>query len=323
MGEVVIGVLASHTTLMNTRWDEVAHLDTAVAFRDALGRARSAVEACGADVAIIIGPNHFRGFWLDLMPALTVGIGTVEGAGEHGTPSGALATDTSLAAHLVESMMAVGIDPAFSARLQVDHGITHAVQYIVPTGMPIVPVVINSFAPPMPSLARCRTIGHAIGAAVATFPAATRVAIIASGGLSHTLPFPDWRAPTNDDDRFLVDSWIEGRADWRRFEERRRRIVVNAAAVINEPFDRAVLGAFERGDLDAVISLGPDIGAAGGNGANEIRNWIAAAQACGAAPTQTLCYAPVAQWLTGMCVALIPTPRTTPNPPTRTTRSLQ
>ena len=314
MGTVAIGVLASHTTLMNTRWEAVSHLATANNFRDALGSARSAVQASGADTAIIIGPNHFRGFWLDLMPAVTVGIGTVEGAGEHGTPAGPLPTDVPLARHLVESLMSAGIDPAFSVRLQVDHGITHAIQYIVPNGMPVVPVVINSFAPPMPSLARCRTIGHAVGAAVAAFPAGRRVAVIASGGLSHTLPFPDWRRPATEDDRFLVDSWIEGRDDWRRFEERRRNIVVNAPAVINEQFDHEILAAFELGDLDAVVARGAGIAQAGGNGANEIRNWVAAAAACGAAQSRTLCYAPVAEWLTGMAVAVITSPRTPDTP---------
>lgn len=315
MGRVVHGLMASHTTLMNTRWDEVAHLHGPIEFRNALREARQGIERSGAQTAIIIGPNHFRGMWLDLMPTFTIGVGVVMGAGEHGTPVGAQPTDSAIAHHLLEELMRSGFDPAFSDLLEIDHGITHAIQYVVPDGMPIVPVVINSFAPPLPSLDRCRALGTAVGAAVASFAEDRKVAIIASGGLSHTLPFPDWRTPHSDDDVFLVDSWREGRANWKRYEERRRSIVLSAPAVINEAFDREVLKAFADGDPMAVAENDLDLVATGGNGANEIRNWIAAAAACGSAPTRTLCYAPVNEWLTGMAVAEIdrPTP-VTPHP---------
>jgi 2,3-dihydroxyphenylpropionate 1,2-dioxygenase len=316
MATVAVGVLASHTTLMNTRWADVEHLEHAVAFRDALGDARAAIERSGADVAVIIGPNHFRGFWLDLMPSLTIGVGDVIGAGEHGTPAGPLPSAPVLARHIVQTLMDAGFDPAFSTRLHVDHGITHAVQYIVPPGTPIVPVVINSFAPPLPAPARCHAVGAAIATAVRTFGGGARVAVIASGGLSHTLPFPDWRTPVSDDDEFLVDSWTHGRDDWRRFEDRRRSIVVNAPPVIEQDFDHGVLTAFERGDVASVVARGADIARIGGNGANEIRNWIAAAAACGGAPSRTLCYSPVEQWLTGMAVAVIDAPRTDAPPTT-------
>lgn len=312
MGRVVHAVMASHTTLMNTRWQEVAHLQGPIAFRNALQEARKGVERSGAETAIIIGPNHFRGMWLDLMPAFTIGVGVVIGAGEHGTPAGPQTVDSATAHHLLEELMHSGFDPAFSDRLEIDHGITHAIQYVVPDGMPVVPVVINSFAAPLPSLDRCHSFGASVGAAVASFAEDRKVAIIASGGLSHTLPFPDWRAPQSDDDDFLVDSWREGRDNWKRYEERRRSIVVSAPAVINEAFDRDVLEAFASGDSKGVARNSVDLAAAGGNGANEIRNWIAAAAACGSAPTRTLCYAPVIEWLTGMAVAEIDRPTQIP-----------
>ncbi|MEU8802700.1 hypothetical protein [Spirillospora sp. NPDC048819] len=45
MARIVLGVGASHSTLMNTHWDEVEHVDRAERFRDALGEARNAVRA--------------------------------------------------------------------------------------------------------------------------------------------------------------------------------------------------------------------------------------------------------------------------------------
>ena len=307
---MVRGVMASHTTLMNTKWDAVDHLPRAHEFRDGLAAARQSLIEADVDVVIVIGPNHFRGFWLDLMPTFTIGVGEVIGAGEHGTPSGLLSSDAPLARYLVEQLIAHDFDPAFSLRLTIDHGITHAVQYIVPDGTPIVPVVINSFAPLLPSLARCAAFGEAIAAAVASDGEDRRVAVIGSGGLSHTLPFPDWRSPESDDDDFLVQSWLDGRNDWASFEDRRREIVLSAPSVINESFDQEVLAKLAAGDGLSLLKHENDLVQTAGNGANELRNWIACAAACGWAPSRTLAYSVMPEWLTGMAVAVIDTPNT-------------
>lgn len=307
MSSVEIGVLASHTTLMNTKWDEVDHLERAHAFRNALGDARSAVEASGADVAVIVGPNHFRGLWLDLMPTFTIGVGEVSGVGEHGTPAGPLPTDTDLARALHSSAIDAGFDLAMSARLQVDHGITHAVQWVVPTGMPIVPVVVNCLAPPMARLDRCRAFGATLGRAIADF-GDRRVVVIGSGGLSHQLPFPDWRSPQSDDDEYLVRSWIDGRDNWEQYEPRRRGIVVGAPPRIAQDFDHEVLDTLARGGGGQLVDYESSLAEVGGNGADELRNWIIATAACGFAPARTVCYSPMPEWLTGMAVALIEHP---------------
>jgi 2,3-dihydroxyphenylpropionate 1,2-dioxygenase len=305
---IVCGVMASHTTLMNTKWDAVDLLARAHEFRDGLAAAKLSLIEADVDVVIVIGPNHFRGFWLDLMPTFTIGVGEVIGAGEHGTPSGLLPSDAPLARHLVEQLNAHDFDPAFSLRLTIDHGITHAVQYLVPDGTPIVPVVINSFAPPLPSLARCAALGEAIAAAVVTDGEERRIAVIGSGGLSHTLPFPDWRSPASDEDEFLVQSWLDGRNDWASFEDRRRGIVLAAPSVINESFDEAVLATLAAGDGKTLLKHQDNLVQTAGNGANELRNWISTAAACGWAPSRTIAYSAMPEWLTGMAVAVIDSP---------------
>jgi hypothetical protein len=48
MSSLVLCVAASHTTLMNTHWNELKHLDRAERFRNALGQAKDALAAvCG------------------------------------------------------------------------------------------------------------------------------------------------------------------------------------------------------------------------------------------------------------------------------------
>jgi 2,3-dihydroxyphenylpropionate 1,2-dioxygenase len=219
------------------------------------------------------------------------------------------AADAELAHAVLSHTSAAGFDLAMSARLEVDHGITHAVQWIVPDGMPIVPVVINCLAPPLARLDRCAAFGRAIGAAIDGF-GDRRVAVVGSGGLSHQLPFPDWRHPRSDDDEFLVRSWIDGRGNWAEYETRRRSIVVNAPPSLAEDVDRDILAALEHGDGATLVDYQDDLQQLAGNGAAELRNWITAAAACGFAPTRTLCYSPMPEWLTGMAVAVIDQPVT-------------
>ena len=306
MSRIVLGVGASHSTLMNTHWHEVETLDRALAFRAGLDRARAMVAGAKPDTVVIVGSNHFRGFWLDLLPAFTIGVGTCHMSGESGTPEGPIGTDVALGQHLLHALFAADFDPAFSTKMQVDHGITHAVQFLL-TGLdvPIVPIIINVFAPPLPSLARAEHFGRVLGEAIAGDGDGKRVVVIASGGLSHRLPFPDWAAPETDDDRFLVHAWTDGRANWKDFDPRRREIIRAAAPAVNMQFDEEVLGLLADGRLEALTSWSPErLVAAGGNGANELRTWLVMAAACGHRGAETIVYSPMPEWLTGMAVSV-------------------
>ncbi len=307
MSNVVLGVGASHSTLMNTHWDVVEDVEAATAFRNGLFEARDLVTAARPDAAIIIGSNHFRGFWLDLLPAFTVGVGDCIASGESGTPKGPQPVDRDLARHICASVVDAGFDPAFSVKLQIDHGISHAIQYLLAeVEIPIVPVVVNMFAPPLPTTARAEALGSAIGAAVAADGADKRVVVIGSGGLSHRLPWPRWFDPHGADDEFMVEAWTEGRNEWEKYDPRRREIIRAATAGISPEWDREFLGRLEQGDLGFYASQSTeDIENAAGNGAQEIRSWLMMAAAAGHAPGRTITYQPIEEWLTGMGVAVV------------------
>jgi 2,3-dihydroxyphenylpropionate 1,2-dioxygenase len=307
VSEVVLGVLASHSTLMNTHWQEVEGNAGAHAFRDGLAEAAQLLVRARPDVVVVAGSNHFRGFWLDLMPAFTIGVGQCTMSGESGTPSGRLDVDVDLARHLLRGSIDAEFDLAFSTKLQVDHGITHAVQYLMPdVDVPVVPLVVNVFAPPLPTLARTDALGAALRRAIAGDGAAKRVAVIGSGGVSHRLPFPRWEDPQTDDDRFMVEAWTDGRERWRDYDPRRREIIRAAPPGVNPEFDHQVLELLEAGRMHELGRWGDErIEAEGGNGANELRTWLLAASVAGHAPARTVAYAPMPEWLTGMAVAVI------------------
>jgi 2,3-dihydroxyphenylpropionate 1,2-dioxygenase len=314
MGSVAIGVGASHSTLMNTHWDKVVHTDRAEAFRDSLATARQRLVDARPDVAVIIGSNHFRGFFLDMIPAFTMGIGEVVAAGEAGTPKGPQKTDPAVAQQLAAHLVEAGVEVAISARLQIDHGQSHAIQYLLDgIDVPVVPLVINVFAQPLPTLPRCAQLGRELAAAVEALAEDRRVAVIASGGLSHQLPWPsDWSDPQNEDEEFLVDAWLNGRGEWERFDKRRREIIVAAQPCIFEDFDRQFLADLEAGALEKYLELDTaGIEQVAGNGGQELRTWLTMAAALGFPPGESLCYSPMPEWLTGMGTAVIDPSRTT------------
>jgi OH-DDVA oxygenase len=109
------------------------------------------------------------------------------GAGYPGAPA--------FADHIIRTLSGAGFDPAQSSRLRRSsrqrHGIPHAYGFVYNRLFgnqppPSVPVILNVHYPHnRPSLGRCLALGQALGEAIRTWDRADRVAVIASGGLSH------------------------------------------------------------------------------------------------------------------------------------------
>lgn len=308
MGRIVLGVGASHSTLMNTHWDQVSNKESAEAYRAALEQARKEIAASRPDLAIVIGSNHFRGFWLDLIPPFTLGVDEVISAGEAGTPKGPQLVNPQAARAIADHLVGAGTEVAISVRLQIDHGQSHAIQYLLgDLAVPVVPLVVNVFATPLPRVDRCIELGRNLRHAVAALPGDPRVVVIGSGGLSHQLPWPSrWQDPQGEDEEFLVEAWRNGRGDWERYDARRREIITAARPVIFEEFDNQFLRDLETGDLQRYAQMSTaDIEQTAGNGGQELRSWLTMAAASGFAPGRTLAYSPMPEWLTGMAVAVI------------------
>ena len=101
--------------------------------------------------------------------------------------------DRELGEHLIASLRDDNFDVAASDELRPETGLGHAFkflyQHLLPgTEIPIAPVMVNTFFPPnQPTPGRCYALGQALRRAVEAWPKDKRVAIVASGGLSHTI----------------------------------------------------------------------------------------------------------------------------------------
>ena len=96
-----------------------------------------------------------------------------------------------LAKHIIQHFVNQNIDISVTNKLQDDIGAGHAFAFlyrqILPEGnIPIIPLMVNCFYPPnQPTVARCYDVGKELRAAIDSWESDARVAIMASGGLSH------------------------------------------------------------------------------------------------------------------------------------------
>ena len=265
-------------------------------------RVASAVARLAPDAAVVIGPDHFHANFYDVMPPFVLGVEEAEGFGDFGSRSGGLPVAGDLAWSIRDGLALAGFDLALSYALTVDHGVVQSYDMICAAGIPIVPLVINTAAPPLPSMERCVRIGSAVGDAIrgAGFPG--RVLLIASGGLSHWLPSNDPRDPSLAAARRTAV--IHGRGDVRAFAAARepavRAMGGNPDAHVNAEWDLEFLKLMAGGDLAPVVELG-DAGLEenAGRGGHEIRTWLAGLAAVGA-PLVWTSYEAVPEWITGM-----------------------
>jgi 3-O-methylgallate 3,4-dioxygenase len=174
----------------------------------AIARLAEEYAAAAPDMAIVIGEDQHEHFFDDHMPAMLVywgdSIPVKELKGPPNPPPTIAASkwayglkETSypvaadLGRHLIESLIEQEFDVSHSRKLPREDGVGHAFAFIYQRIMqahvpPHVPVFLNTYYPPnQPSPKRCYDFGRAIRAAVANWRPDIKVAVIASGGLSH------------------------------------------------------------------------------------------------------------------------------------------
>jgi 2,3-dihydroxyphenylpropionate 1,2-dioxygenase len=265
-------------------------------------RVARAVTALSPDAVVVIGPDHFHANFYDQMPPFVLGVEEAVGFGDFGSTAGPLPVASALAWSVHEGLADAGFDLSLSYSLTVDHGVVQSYEMAGGTGIPLVPLVVNTAAPPLPSLHRCVALGTALGTAIRACDVPGRVLVVASGGLSHWLPSNDPRDPSVVGDRRTA--LIHGRQDARAFaaarEPRVRAMAGNPDARVNADWDRWFLRQLKALDLDPITALGHDnLEREAGSGGHEIRTWLIG-HAAVARPLIWSSYEPVPEWITGM-----------------------
>lgn len=166
---------------------------------DAIGKLRAKIDALRPDVLIVVGDDQHENLIDDNMPPFTIFVGAeVEASvslrylnqakSENRTK---YHVDAKMAEALVNGLMEEGFDPSYSKKTRYDGGLGHAFARVLKFLSPqaqhaVVPVMVNTYYPPAPSARRCVDFGRALASVLDRFPGDQRVAIVGSGGLSHT-----------------------------------------------------------------------------------------------------------------------------------------
>jgi hypothetical protein len=94
--------------------------------------------------------------------------------------------------HVIEQLVEQNFDVAQFTRQHESRSLGHAFTFVrrrimsTQRVIPTIPVLINTYFPPnQPSAARCFALGQALRKAIESWPGQERIAVIASGGLSH------------------------------------------------------------------------------------------------------------------------------------------
>ncbi|MBT8767694.1 3-carboxyethylcatechol 2,3-dioxygenase [Metapseudomonas boanensis] len=276
---------------------------------EVISGARARIAHFDPELVILFAPDHYNGFFYDLMPSFCIGT-AAHAIGDFGTLAGPLPVPKALAEACAESVLADGVDTAVSYRMQVDHGFAQPLEQLL-GGLgecPVIPVFINSVATPLPSFQRARLLGEAIGRFARTLD--QRVLFLGSGGLSHQPPVPELaHVDARMADR-LLGSGRHLPADER--EARQQRVILAAQRFIedqhslhplNPDWDQHFLDLLTSGRMAELDGLGnAELSALAGKSTHEVKTWVAAFAALSAfGPYQASdrYYRPIPEWIAG------------------------
>ncbi len=271
MAEFVGAFAASHGPLIAREWDVLPEgpKATLTAAFDETGRRLKALKP---DVLVMLSPDHWVNFFIDNLPSFCIGIGE-----EHdGPPEPFMKTvyphktlpgHAAFGRHLLETALQSDFDPAISHRLKLDHGFCVPLWRMgVDPALPIVPVIVNQLERPLPTLRRCIAWGKMLREAIDSYPGDQRVAVLGTGGLSHSIGEP-------------------------------------TMGEIDEPFDRVCIDLFTNADDDTLVDRLESALATTGNGAEEVRDWVITHAVAGSQGFDLIDYTPIPEVYIGCGMA--------------------
>jgi hypothetical protein len=269
MAEIVAAVLTSHAPFITGR-PEIARPEQRERLHAGFRELQRRLEATRPDRLVMFVNDHLQNFAYNNLPAFCVGLAASYDAPSPGSaklmriPPRKVPGDSEWAMSLLEAGLAAGIDFAYSYEIESWDELSVPLYFLMPDAVvPVVTIYTNCGAPPLPTPKRCREVGAFVGDFVRSRPAGERVALLATGGISHWVGTPE-----------------TGR--------------------INPEFDHRILDHIGRGDVDTLARLTyEEIERDGGNGGQEIRNWIGLLGAVPGWKGELLAYEPVPEWITG------------------------
>ena len=193
MARIIGAIATSHTPTIGFAYDRDKSQDPAWApIFEAFKPVQNWLGANKPDVLFFIYNDHVTSFFFDHYSAFALGVGerysvADEGSGPRDLPD--IAGHSALARHVGHSLMSEEFDMSFFQDKPLDHGcyspLSMLCEHEPAWPVKIVPLQVGVLQFPIPSAARCYKLGKALRRAIESYPEDIKVAIVATGGLSH------------------------------------------------------------------------------------------------------------------------------------------
>ncbi len=211
MGEIVAALGTCHTPYMFTRPpdEDPNQLEQAGKAMNELGKA---LDEAKPDVILFLGADHVETFSVSCVPTFCIVAGDVAHAKfagrEHKLP-----IHREMAEDILNKLVTEhNFDIAYSEDAELGHAFSIPFEYVIgKRNIPVIPFFTNVYVPPLPTAKRCEALGKALTQIIKGRK--ERVAIIASGGMSHFPGTTKYLHPEFDFDRWLVSQLEAGHAD--------------------------------------------------------------------------------------------------------------
>jgi len=193
MARIIGAIACSHTPTIGFAFDKKKQEDPVwKPIFESFAPVRRWLEEKKPDVLFVIYNDHVSAFFFDHYSAFALGVGprhpvADEGGGARELP--ALAGHPQLAQHIGRSLVADEFDMSFFQDKALDHGVYSPMSMLCPHEpawpVPVIPLQVGVLQSPVPSARRCYRLGQALRRAIESYPEDLKVAIVATGGLSH------------------------------------------------------------------------------------------------------------------------------------------
>lgn len=202
---VLGGVLMPHApqffTLPPT--EDKATVDRVRMLAEANGRALAALKP---DIWIVIANDHANQFLLHCTPAFALHVGP-EARGHFAGRSFRYEVASGASLALVEHLQREGFDPAFTSTAEIDYAFGIPLTFLGVSG-PVLPLYVNAYVPPQPSMERCYGFGQALARGLSAN--GIRAVVVASGGMSHFPGTDRYSHPEIEFDRSVLARLAKG-----------------------------------------------------------------------------------------------------------------
>jgi 2,3-dihydroxyphenylpropionate 1,2-dioxygenase len=211
MGQIVAALGTCHTPYLFTRPpdENPQQLDAAAAAMQELGKV---LDETKPDAIVFLGSDHVETFSVTCIPSFAVIAGSRAVARFAGREY-KLPVHREMAEDLLNKLVVEHeFDVAYSEDAELGHAFAVPFEYIIgKRDIPIVPFFTNVYVPPLPTPKRCAALGRAVAQIVNG--RTERVALVASGGMSHFPGTRKYLTPEFDFDRWLVSQFEAGNTD--------------------------------------------------------------------------------------------------------------